>query len=113
VKTFAKTGKNLHYSFPPSWPHFGGASFFTLLKSIQEAEQEPKNSVEKCHFCGRKTSSNRGCNRVVFFCFLLFFSKNRKKPQTLENTGFTAFSFGGDKRDRTADLLNAIQRVNE
>ena len=36
------------------------------------------------------------------------FSK-RKVPQTKQNQWFTEL-FGGDKRDRTADLLNAIQR---
>ena len=30
-----------------------------------------------------------------------------KSPETVE---FQGFSFGGDKRDRTADLLNAIAK---
>jgi len=31
-----------------------------------------------------------------------------KNEKNLENTWFSRLSVGGDKRDRTADLLNAI-----
>ena len=33
-----------------------------------------------------------------------------KSPETVE---FQGFSLGGDKRDRTADLLNAIQALSQ
>ena len=37
------------------------------------------------------------------------------KQKTAENRGFTSVfgSYGGDKRDRTADLLNAIQALSQ
>ena len=35
-----------------------------------------------------------------------------KNPPSLVNQGFSGF-FGGDKRDRTADLLNAIQALSQ
>ena len=38
-------------------------------------------------------------------CFIIV-HKKIKSPETVE---FQGFSFGGDKRDRTADLLNAMQ----
>ena len=42
-------------------------------------------------------------------CFLIV-HKKIKSPETVE---FQGFSFGGDKRDRTADLLNAIQALSQ
>ena len=36
-------------------------------------------------------------------------NNKEKVPRSLDFTGFSEL-FGGDKRDRTADLLNAIQR---
>ena len=36
-------------------------------------------------------------------------SKNNEKPRNLTISRF----FGGDKRDRTADLLNAIQSLRD
>ena len=41
-------------------------------------------------------------------CFLIV-HKKVKSPETVE---FQGFSLGGDKRDRTADLLNAIQALS-
>ena len=38
-------------------------------------------------------------------CFIIV-HKKIKSPETVE---FQGFSLGGDKRDRTADLLNAMQ----
>ena len=38
-------------------------------------------------------------------CFLIV-HKKIKSPEIVE---FQGFSFGGDKRDRTADLLNAME----
>ena len=36
-----------------------------------------------------------------------------RKKKSLENVVFSRlFTFGGDKRDRTADLLNAIQALS-
>ena len=37
----------------------------------------------------------------------------RKKFKSPETVKFQGFSFGGDKRDRTADLLNAIQALSQ
>ena len=42
-------------------------------------------------------------------CFLIV-HKKVKSPETVE---FQGFSLGGDKRDRTADLLNAIQALSQ
>jgi hypothetical protein len=42
-------------------------------------------------------------------CFLIV-HKKIKSPETVK---FQGFSFGGDKRDRTADLLNAIQALSQ
>ena len=42
-------------------------------------------------------------------CFIIV-HKKIKSPETVE---FQGFSFGGDKRDRTADLLNAIQALSQ
>ena len=39
-------------------------------------------------------------------CFIIV-HKKVKSPETVE---FQGFSLGGDKRDRTADLLNAIAK---
>ena len=36
----------------------------------------------------------------------------RKKFKSPETVKFQGFLFGGDKRDRTADLLNAIQALS-
>ena len=51
------------------------------------------------------------CNIKVLenMCFLIV-HKKIKSPETVE---FQGFSFGGDKRDRTADLLNAIQALSQ
>ena len=38
--------------------------------------------------------------------YFIIVHKKIKSPETVE---FQGFSFGGDKRDRTADLLNAMQ----
>ena len=38
--------------------------------------------------------------------------RKRQKKKHRETLGFTVFS-GGDKRDRTADLLNAIQALSQ
>ena len=38
--------------------------------------------------------------------------RKRQKKKHRETLGFTVF-FGGDKRDRTADLLNAIQALSQ
>ena len=40
-------------------------------------------------------------------------SKHKEIPQTLYFQGFAGFFSGGDKRDRTADLLNAIQALSQ
>ena len=45
------------------------------------------------------------CPGVRFLIFLL----GRTKPQSLD----FVVCFGGDKRDRTADLLNAIQALSQ
>ena len=37
------------------------------------------------------------------------FSNRTQKQKSPETVKFQGFSFGGDKRDRTADLLNAMQ----
>ena len=37
----------------------------------------------------------------------------RKKFKSPETVKFQGFSLGGDKRDRTADLLNAIQALSQ
>ena len=37
----------------------------------------------------------------------------RKKFKSPETVKFQGFLFGGDKRDRTADLLNAIQALSQ
>ena len=42
-------------------------------------------------------------------CFIIV-HKKIKSPETVE---FQGFSLGGDKRDRTADLLNAIQALSQ
>ncbi len=42
-------------------------------------------------------------------CFLIV-HKKVKSPETVK---FQGFSLGGDKRDRTADLLNAIQALSQ
>jgi hypothetical protein len=39
-----------------------------------------------------------------------FLTSYKKSPETVE---FQGFSLGGDKRDRTADLLNAIQALSQ
>ena len=39
--------------------------------------------------------------------------KLRKKPVFRVKTGLFTHPFGGDKRDRTADLLNAIQALSQ
>ena len=39
--------------------------------------------------------------------------KKRKHPQSLYFQTIADVSFGGDKRDRTADLLNAIQALSQ
>ena len=39
-------------------------------------------------------------------------TRERENPPTLRLTGFPA-PHGGDKRDRTADLLNAIQALSQ
>ena len=51
------------------------------------------------------------CNIKVLenMCFLIV-HKKIKSPETVE---FQGFSLGGDKRDRTADLLNAIQALSQ
>jgi hypothetical protein len=50
---------------------------------------------------------NKGCNRRKFLK-ILENKYNKKYRKTLDLSGFTVL-FGGDKRDRTADLLSAIQ----
>ena len=42
--------------------------------------------------------------------YFIIVHKKIKSPETVE---FQGFSFGGDKRDRTADLLNAIQALSQ
>ncbi len=43
-------------------------------------------------------------------CFVILFSKNFFAPRTFE---VLRSIYGGDKRDRTADLLNAIQALSQ
>ena len=43
------------------------------------------------------------------FLKILENNNKRKVPRSLDFTGFSEL-FGGDNRDRTGDLLNAIQR---
>ena len=50
------------------------------------------------------------CSGQRWFLEIFEFSANDKKA--LKPFGFKAF-FGGDKRDRTADLLNAIQALSQ
>ena len=38
---------------------------------------------------------------------------SKKVTKNLENISFQGFLLGGDKRDRTADLLNAIQALSQ
>ena len=38
-------------------------------------------------------------------------ANKKKTPQSLQSQGFQGVLVGGDKRDRTADLLNAIQNI--
>ncbi len=53
----------------------------------------------------------------MFKIAVLLYYSNRKtvlhKPQTALQYGFSCVPFGGDKRDRTADLLNAIQALSQ
>jgi hypothetical protein len=44
----------------------------------------------------------------VFISHFWQLLKNKEIPQTLDFTRFAGFFTGGDKRVRTADLLNAI-----
>ena len=47
---------------------------------------------------------------------MVFHAKNKtqeKNRRSLETQGFLRFLVGGDKRDRTADLLNAIQALSQ
>ena len=41
------------------------------------------------------------------------FSNRTQKQKSPETVEFQGFLFGGDKRDRTADLLNAIQALSQ
>ncbi len=52
-------------------------------------------------------------NRVLL-CLLLHSKKQKKKPcKAAKQAILQGFLFGGDKRDRTADLLNAIQALSQ
>ncbi len=51
---------------------------------------------------------NSGCRLYAFACAIL----RRKKKKTLKTDVFKVFFDGGDKRDRTAGLLNAIQALS-
>ena len=42
-----------------------------------------------------------------------FFSKRLNEVLSYESTSVNLFWSGGDKRDRTADLLNAIQALSQ
>ena len=56
---------------------------------------------------------------LLFFCDHLHVSKNLDMTNLIimknkKSTGLqSSASFGGDKRDRTADLLNAIQALSQ
>ena len=49
--------------------------------------------------------------RLPFVCFACAILR-RKKKKTLKTDVFKVFFDGGDKRDRTAGLLNAIQALS-
>ena len=60
----------------------------------------------------RIVAARRFCSAKEIFVFERRFSpsyRHQKKRTPLR----TSFSFGGDKRDRTADLLNAIQALSQ
>ena len=47
---------------------------------------------------------------IITYCIQHSVKAKKKHRETL---GFTVFFDGGDKRDRTADLLNAIQALSQ